>query len=82
MGRTRPHDGAGAALGHRIVEQVLIAEKSSHRAGHDDGAAFFHMRHCCLRHVEVAVQVCFQRAVEMFFRQVLEIEDVFLKLRC
>src|SRR5665811_2603067 len=68
MGRKRTHEGVDAALGHRIVEQVLIAKKSSHRAGHDDGTAFSHMRHCCLRHVEVAVQVCFQRAVEMFFR--------------
>src|SRR5215469_3885601 len=75
----RPGKSMDAPLGHRVVQQVLVAEQSGDRAGHHDRAAFLHHRHRGLRHMEVAVQVCLDGSIEVLFREVFEFVDVLLK---
>ena len=68
-----------AALGHRVVHQVLAAQQSRDRAAIHDGAAMGHVRHRSFRHVKVAVEVGLQRLVEMLVRQFVERVDMLLK---
>ncbi len=75
----RTGEGVDAALGHGIIEQVLIAHQAGDRAGHDDGRARLHVRDRRLGHVEIAVQIGAQGAVEVFLGQVLEVLDVLLE---
>src|SRR5205814_3404093 len=79
VGGQRAREGVYAALGHRIVQQVLAAQQSRDRAAIYDGAAIGHVRYRSLRHVKVTIEIGLQRLVEMFVRQFVERVDVFLK---
>src|SRR4051794_20198943 len=68
-----------AALGHRIVEQLLAAHDARHRTGHQDGASLPQMRDGGLHHVEITVEVGFQCAVELGIADVLDALDMLLK---
>ena len=70
--RERLREGVDRALGRRVVEQVLAAEQAGDRAGVDDRAALLQVRHGRLRHVEVAVEVRLDRAVEVLVGELLE----------
>ena len=57
MGRKRGRAGMDAALGHRIVEQVLVCLDPGDRSRHDDRAARLEVRDRRLRNVEIAVKI-------------------------
>jgi hypothetical protein len=79
VGGERAREGVDAALGHRVVQQMLAPQQSRNRAAIYDGASIRHVRYRSFRHVEVAVEVGLQRLVEMFVGQFVERVDVFLK---
>src|SRR4051812_23500367 len=77
--RKRAREGVNAAFGGRVIEKLLVAFNSGDGACHYDRAAGLHMGHRRLRHMEIAVQVRFHGAVEMFFGQVLKLRHMLLK---
>ncbi len=81
MAAQRAGEGVDAALGRRVVEQLLVAHDPGDRAGIDDRAAGLHVRHRLLRHVEIAVEIGLHRAVELLLGEVLEARDVLLERR-
>ena len=70
-----------AALGHGIVDQFLGALDARNGTRIHDGRAVPHVRHYSLRYLEVAVQIGFQRGVEMLKRDVQEVLGMNLKGR-
>src|SRR5665647_1628860 len=65
----RAREGMDAALRHRVVEKILVAEETGDGTCHDDGAAVLHFRDGRFCHVEVAVQIRLDGAVEVFLCQ-------------
>ena len=81
MCRERPRERVNTALGHRVIEQSLVPEKTSDRACIDDYGSPPHLRNRRLGHINVSVEIRLERLVEVWRSQVFELRRMDLKRR-
>src|SRR5690242_13984899 len=55
MGREGTRKGMNPSFGHRIIEQIFIAQEACHRTGHDYRTTVLQMRDSRLGHEKIAI---------------------------
>src|SRR6185503_766054 len=69
------------AFRRSVVEQSLTALETGDRSRVHDRTSLLHVLQSCFGHVEVCVDVCFERTIPLFFSNVVDSFLMLLKRR-
>ena len=69
----RAGEGMNAALGERVVQNILIAEQAGNGASIHYSAAVLHIWYGSLHHVKVSIQIGLHRTIEVLLCKIFKV---------